>query len=386
MSLFRRSVVSLPMPVSPRADRTGHRSAPSPTAASAMRQSVVWAAVHRKASLISSMPVDVFRKVGGVAIETNKPRVLVQPWSYADGQPETIADFLYSSQVSLEQYGNAVGVIHGRDGAGLPSQIELVDMTQVRFTVRRRRIVEYRIHGEVTSPRDVWHERMYGAPVGLSPIAHAATTLYSAEAALQFAAEWFGGDAVPSGVLRNTEKGVPGDAADVMKQRYRAAMMNGDLFVTGKDWEYNPVTAKALESSWIDQMEVAAADLCRFFGVPASEVDVPVKSTTVNYANIQQANLQLLVKHLGPAVDRREDALSRLTPAPRFVKLNRSALLAMDDEMRAKVNETRIRSRELTPSEAREKNNMAPLTPEQIEEFHALFGNPSRQITQGAQT
>lgn len=351
-----------------------------------MRQSVVWAAVHRKASLISSMPVDVFRKVGDVAIETNKPRVLVQPWSYADGQPETIADFLYSSQVSLEQYGNAVGVIHGRDGAGLPAQIELVDMAQVRFTVRRRRIVEYRIHGDVTNPRDVWHERMYGAPVGLSPIAHAATTLYSAEAALQFAAEWFGGDAVPSGVLRNTEKGVPGDAADVMKHRYRAAMMNGDLFVTGKDWEYNPVEAKALESSWIDQMEVAAADLCRFFGVPASEVDVPVKSTTVNYANIQQANLQLLVKHLGPSVDRREDALSRLTPEPRFVKLNRSALLAMDDEMRAKVNETRIRSRELTPSEAREKNNLAPLTPEQIEEFHALFGNPSRQITQGAQT
>ena len=38
------------------------------------------------------MPVDVFRRVDGVAIEVNKPAVLVEPWQYADGQPETIAE------------------------------------------------------------------------------------------------------------------------------------------------------------------------------------------------------------------------------------------------------------------------------------------------------
>ena len=110
-----------------------------------------------------------------------------------------------------------------------------------------------------------------------------------------------------------------------------------------------------------------------------------VKSSTINYANIQQANLQLLVKHLGPAVDRREDALSALTARPRFVKLNRSSLLAMDDKTRAEVNKILIDSRVKTPSEVRGKEDLEPLTPEQVAEFHAVFGNPNKQTPQKAE-
>ena len=385
MSLFRRSLDSLPMPTSPRPDRTGQRiAAATASRSSAMRHSVVWAAIHRKASLISSMPVDVYRKRDGVAFEVTPPPVLVSPWSYADGHPESIAEWLYSSQVALESYGNSVGVIHGRSALQLPSQIELIEPEQVRFTVRRRRIVEYRIHGEVVPAANIWHERMYGAPVGLSPIAHAALTLYGAEMAASFAAAWFGGDAIPNAILRNSEKVVPDAATDAIKARFRASVANGDLFVVGKDWEYNPIQAKAIESAFIDMMDLSDVQLCRFFGVPAAEVDVAVKSSTINYANIQQANLQLLVKHLGPAVDRREDALSALTPRPHFVKLNRSSLLAMDDKTRAEVNKARIDARTLTPSEARAKEDLEPLTPEQVAEFHAVFGNPNKQTPQGA--
>ena len=309
MSLFRRELTSLPYPTSP--DRTGGRVAPVQSAKSAMRQSVVWAAIHRKASLISAMPVDVFRRVEGVSLEVRKPEVLVSPWSYAEGQPETIAQFLYSSQVALESYGNSVGVIHGRDGTGLPRQIELIEPENVGFRVKRRRITEYRIHGEIVAPEHIWHERMYGAPVGLSPIAYAAMTLYGAEKAQEFAANWFGGDAIPNALLRNVAQTVSSEASDAIKARYRASIASGDLFVVGKDWTYDPIQAKAVESGFIEQMELSQADLCRFFGVPAAEVDVAVKSSTVNYANVQQANLQMLVKHLGPSVDRREDALGR---------------------------------------------------------------------------
>lgn len=350
-----------------------------------MRHSVVWAAIHRKASLISSMPVDVYRRREGVAVEVPKPPVLVAPWSYAEGHPESIADWMYSSQVALESYGNSVGVIHARDSLGLPSQIELIEPQHVRFVVRRRRIIEYRIHGEVVPAVNVWHERMYGAPVGLSPIAHAALTRFGADMAAQFAAAWFGGDAIPNAILRNSERTVSQDAATEIKGRFRDSVATGDLFVVGKDWEYNPIQAKAVESAFIDMMDLSDVQLCRFFGVPAAEVDVAVKSSTINYANIQQANLQLLVKHLGPAVDRREDALSTLTSRPRFVKLNRSSLLAMDDKTRAEVNKLRIDSKTLTPSEARTKEDLEPLTPEQIAEFHDVFGNPNKQTPQKAE-
>jgi len=367
----------------PRADRTGQRVA-APSASAANRQSVVWAAIHRKASLLAAMPVDVFRRVEGVALEVAKPAVLVEPWQYADGQPETIAEWLYSSQRALEGYGNSVGVIHGRDGMGLPNSIELIEPEAVRFRVSRRRIVEYRIHGELVPARNIWHERMYGGPVGLSPIAFAALTLYGSEAAQRFAADWFGGDAIPGAILRNAERVVSDTAADAIKARFRSAIATGDLFVVGKDWEYDPIQAKAVETGFIEMMNISDAALCRFFGVPASEVDVPIESSTVDYANIQQANLQFLVKHLGPSVDAREDALSRLTPRPRFVKLNRSSLLAMDDQTRAEVDELKIRSRTLAPSEVRSKEDRPPFTVEQLAEFDALFGNPNKPTPQGA--
>ena len=386
MSLFRRSETRAWTTISgmPRADRTGRRVSGPASADTANRQSVVWAAIHRKASLLSSMPVDVFRRVDGVAIEAPKPPVLVEPWQYAEGQPETIAEWIYSSQRALESHGNSVGLIHAWDGMGIPSQIELIEPEAVRFRVSRRRITEYRIHGEVVPARNIWHERMYGGPVGLSPIAYAALTLYGAEAAQQFAADWFGGDAVPGAILRNAEKTIDPASSESIKARFREAIATGDLFVVGKDWEYDPIQAKAVESGFIEMMNVSDAALCRFFGIPAGEVDVPVASSTINYANIQQANLQLLVKHLGPSVDAREDALSRLTARPRFVKLNRSSLLAMDDKTRAEVNQLQINARTLTPSEAREKDDRPPLTPEQIAEFDALFGNPNKQTPQGA--
>lgn len=385
MSLFRGAQERAWTTISglPRADLTGQRVATA-SASTANRQSVVWAAIHRKASLLAAMPVDVFRRVDGVVLEVAKPAVLVEPWQYADGQPETISEWLYSSQRALEGYGNSVGVIHGRDGAGLPNLIELIEPEAVRFRVSRRRIVEYRIHGELVPARNIWHERMYGGPVGLSPIAFAALTLYGAEAARSFAADWFGGDAIPGAILKNAERVVNDAAADAIKARFRSAIATGDLFVVGKDWEYNPIQAKAVETGFIEMMNVSDAALCRFFGVPAGEVDVPIQSSTINYANIQQANLQLLVKHLGPSVDAREDALSRLTPRPRFVKLNRSSLLAMDDKTRAEVDDLKIKSRTLAPSEARSKEDRPPFTAEQLAEFDVLFGNPNKPTPQGA--
>ena len=59
--------------------------------------------------------------------------------------------------------------------------------------------------------------------------------------------------------------------------------------------------------------------------------------SSLTYANVTQRNLDFLIMHLGPSVVRRERSLSQLLPRPRFVKLNPSALLRMDDETRAAV-------------------------------------------------
>ena len=102
-------------------------------------------------------------------------------------------------------------------------------------------------------------------------------------------------------------------------------------------------------------------------------IDAEVSSGSVTYANVTQRNLQLLIMNIGPAITRRESALSRLTMGPRFVKLNPDALLRMDLAARYAAHKVGIDGRFLAPSEARALENRLPFTPEQEAEFARLF-------------
>jgi hypothetical protein len=92
---------------------------------------------------------------------------------------------------------------------------------------------------------------------------------------------------------------------------------------------------------------------------------------------VSQRNLQFLIMHLGPGIIRREEALSSLLPAPRYVKLNTDALLRMDPEARGRTMDDAITMRRMTVTEARMLDNRLPLTPEEESEFARLFGDPN---------
>ncbi|MEJ1087046.1 phage portal protein [Microbacterium sp. Mu-80] len=356
------------------------------TATAARQQSVVWAAQRLRADLLSLMPVDVFRKVGRINVAVPTPQVLQTPSMWADGQPMTIGEWLSTSQMDLDAHGNAFGVIRQVDGLGKPALIDLVKIDTVSCTVRDNRIVSYRIGGEKTDPRFVWHERQFtipGFPLGLSPIAHAALSIAGSAGAQKFATDWFASGAMPSAHLRNVDQAIPDPTKALMiKQHFLESTTAGEPFVSGKDWEYKPLTAKAAESGFIEQMQYTDAALTRFFGVPGDMVDVQTSTGSVTYANITQRNMQLLVMNMGGAVKRREDAIStRILPSARFAKLNRSAVLAMDPATRAELFKIQIESRQIAPSEARELEDRVPFTEEQYAEFDRLFGsrtsNPS---------
>jgi HK97 family phage portal protein len=350
----------------------------SVTTATAMRHSAVWASVRLRADLMSSMPIDVFRRLPGegVDVEVAKPKMLITPSLHGDGQPMDIAEWMYSTQSDLDKLGNTFGGIGERDALGLPSQIEPLDADQVTVVVKKGRIDHYRISNAKYSPAEIWHERQFtksGSHVGLSPVAHAAASIGGALSAQQFAQDWFANGAVPGAILKNTSKKLDRSESLTAKELFLASVRVGEPFVTGSDWEYSMLQAKASESEFIEQMEFSISDLARFFGVPADMIDAPISGSSVTYANVTQRNLQLLIMNMGPAVMRRERALSRLTPNPRRVKLNTDAILRMDPATRQDVFKVQIDSRTLTPSEARALDNRAPYTAEQLQEFATLF-------------
>lgn len=375
MSLFRNrsanlsaTLTALGMPL-----RTSAATSTSVTSETALRHSAVWACLRLRADLISTTPVDVFRRVGGVQVEVTKPNLLIDP----DGHG--IEEWLYSSQFDLDRFGNCFGIITERDGLGYPSRVHLVSAESVSVMVHDGEVSGYRISNVVYDPRDIWHERQFtvaGLHVGLSPIAYAAYSIGTYLSAQEFALDWFGSGAAPSGHLRNTlVPSVDADDAQAIKARFKNAVKARDLFVTGRDWEYTMQAVPANTTMFLDEMKYGIADVCRFFGVPGDLIDAETSTGSVTYASISQRNLQLLIMNLGPAFVRREKALSRALPAPRYVKFNTDAtVLRMDPESRSKAILAQVAGRVLSPSEARELDNRPPFTPEQVAEFAALFG------------
>lgn len=363
--------------------RPGAGGAVRVTPDSALASSAVWACLRLRADLVSTMPIDTYRKVtfGGetVQVEVPKPPVLVD----TGGANVGVMEFLYSTEFDLDRSGNTVGIITARDGAGKPARIDLVPLSDAYGRGKGAEIVEWRIGKQIYAPADVWHEKQFtvsGFPFGLSPIMHAAKSLGSYLSAQEFALAWFANDVAPSGTLKHsTEENISAKVADTMKERFKVAVSNRDIFVTGSEWEYTPSSLDAAQAAFIEERKFGLADVARYLGVPADLIDVEGSSASITYANITQRNLQFLVMNLGPAIARREAALSKLLAAPRFVKFNTDALLRMDPTAVVASMKTEIDSRTLTVSEARALRNRAPLTDAQIAEFDRLFPQKASQ-------
>ena len=375
MSLFGRQARFFG--ISGAQDLIPYRSAPSSTGSvhvspdSAMRHSAVWACLRLRANLVSTLPVDVFRRVGGIQVEMPKPPVLISP----GGNRVGMAEWMYSSQVDLDRSGNSFGLITERNAARLPSRIELQSISGC--SVRERDgVLTYRIQGVEYPEEQVWHEKQYtisGLPVGLSPVAYAAWSIGQYQSAQQFAVDWYGSGGIPKAMLRNTEETIDAKVALEMKSRFKASVEARDVFTTGKDWEYTPIQAESVGADWLEAQKYGIGDVARFFDCPGDLIDAAVQSGNITYANVTQRNLQFLIMHLGPAIVRRELALSTLLPQPRFVKLNTGALLRMDPQTQALVMKTQIDSRTLTPDEGREFYDRPPLTEDQMAGFDRLF-------------
>jgi HK97 family phage portal protein len=347
----------------------------------ALRHSAVWACLRLRANLVSTMPVDLYRRVHGHQVEMPKPAVLVNP----GGDRVGISEWMYSTQFDLDRAGNCFGLITARDGRNNPARIDLLPLGDVSVIVKGGEITGYRVSGEVLSPDKVWHEKQYtvaGLHVGLSPVAYAAWSIGEYLSIQDFALDWFGNSTVPAAQLKNTVKTMTSAEAAEHKERFQASVHSGQPWVTGMDWEYNPLTVANEATQWIEGKQFGIGDIARFFDCPGDLIDAIVTGGNITYANVTQRNLQFLIMHLQPALTRREDALTTLTPRPQFVKLNTDVLLRMDPATRAATISTQIADRTLTNTEARELEDRAPLTEAQLAEFDRIYGSPAAKAPQ----
>lgn len=382
MSLFFKRAVSTELIPARGYTFAGSRKV---TTDEALRTSAVWAALRLRANLVSSLPVDLFRKAGDRRTAVTAPSWLDEPGSLHLGGPLARMDeWLYATQMDLDRYGNTFGLITERDGLGRPTRIDLLPAEKVSVRVRQG-TVTYRFEQQTFTSFEIWHERQYvvaGLPVGLSPIAYAAWALGQYTSAQQFAAEWFASGAIPSAKLKNTAKTLKGKEAAAIKDRVKSTLTAGDVLVLGSDWDYEMIAVPPAQTQFLESQNASLSDLARFFDVPGDVIDAAVAGSSITYANIVQRNLQLLILHLGPAVGRREKALSGWFARPQFVKLNVNAFLRLDPQTQAQILALKVDKRVVTPDEWRELDDRPPLTPEQEAQFARLFLTKSAQPEQ----
>lgn len=350
---------------------------PVSTPGEAMEISAVWAAIRLRADLISTFPIRTYRTIDDL-------EVLTGGTPFVNGRG--FMEFLYSSQVELDRSGNSIGIIKSfyPGMANVPAEIDLYPSSSCQV-LRRDGKLKYRINGEEYEPDVIWHEKQFtvsGLDVGLSPVMYAAYTLGQFKSVQDFATEWFSAGQGPRASLKNTEKKINSREAAIAKESWRATQEMGEPFVHGNDWEYSLLQAQSASNDWLQAQRFGLTEASRFFGVPSDLIDAAMSGDHVTYANVVQRNLQFLVMHLGPAVRRRENALSGLLPRPRSIRLDEKALLRMDPVTQAQVIETMINSRVLAPSEARLMDNRPMFTEEQITEFDRL-GLNRRNSTPG---
>ena len=346
-----------------------------------LRHSGVWAATKIRADLISTFPLDVLRDMGDRPMKMPIAPIFINP----GGQGWTLKQWMWASQHDLDYVGNAVGLITARNGIstpfypdGLPAEIQLQD-TRLCSLVRKNGKLLWRIDGKEYQPKDVYHERQYpwsGTPIGLSPLAYAAASIGEYLSLQRYSNDWFAGGGVPKAWMKNTVKRLGETERDAAKQWYHDTIQNGDLMVTGNDWEYNMIQAEQVGMEWLEGRRFGLGEIARFFSVPSDLIDAAVSGQSITYANIAQRNLEFLIIHLGPAIIRREEALTNLLPQPRYVKLNTKGLLRLDPETQQQLLRSQLETWQITNDEARDLDDRAPLTDAQIEKMTEIYGKP----------
>jgi HK97 family phage portal protein len=329
-------------------------------AETSLQKVAVWSAVDLIASLGSLLPIDVYQGTDGSQREVPKPKVLEDP----SGEGYGLADWTYQYLMSLLLRGNTNGRVVARDRIGLPSQIVLFHPDDVQgWRDHQSGLPQWRAGGESVPREDMWHQRAYVVPgrlMGLSPIAHHATTIGQGIAAARFGQQWFEDGAHPSGILSN-EQNLNKEQARTAKERFMASLRGTrEPVVLGGSWKFQAIQVAPEESQFLETQKYTAAECARIYGPGVAEILGYETGGSMTYANVEQQGLNLLTYALDRWLVRTERMFTSLLPPGQFVKINRAALTRTDLLTRYKAHALSLQNKWAVPNEVRAIEDMPP--------------------------
>ncbi|MFB6424648.1 phage portal protein [Streptomyces microflavus] len=330
-------------------------------AEASLQKVAVWTATDLIASLVSTLPLDVYVGKGKSRREMPKPKVMVDP----AGDGYGVGDWLYQYMMSLLLRGNGYGKTVDRDRLGNPTQIVLhhPDMVQ-GWRDEKTGMPQWRVGGKSVDPDEMWHRRAYpsaGRLLGLSPVEHHAGTIGLGIAASRFGMQWFADGAHPSGMLTN-DQGLDPKQAATAKARFLAALSGSrEPLVLGKGWKYQQIQVSANESQFLETQRYTAAECARIYGPGMPEILGYDSGGSMTYANVEQRSLDLLTYAIDKWLVRGEEMFTSLLPEGQYAKFNRAALSRTDLLTRTRAHAMALQNRWTVVNEVRDLEDLGPV-------------------------
>jgi hypothetical protein len=304
----------------------------------AIKIGAFYAAVRLIADIISSLPLDTFRRIDG-------ERVPYRPRPAWVDQPEpdlgiSRIDHFQSLLVGIMIDGNGfVRVI--RNQAGDIVAVSVLDPTRCHVSRDAAGRIGYRIDqtGPFLSESEVKHItelRLPGRLRGVSRVVELRETLGLTSALEEFASAFFGNGSITAGIIE-TPQDLTADQAknmqDGFEQKHRGlrrahrpgVLSGGAKFVkTGVDPE---------EAQLLDSRKFAVQEVCRIFRIPPHLLQV-IEPGAMSYASTEENARQFVTFTLLPYIAKLEEAYTSLLPPGVFLKFNVDGLLRGSTESR----------------------------------------------------
>jgi HK97 family phage portal protein len=291
-------------------------------------------AVERGVELIASSVAQLHPVAyrDGIALE-DQPRIVERPdpWS-------TRYAFLHATVRSMVEEGAAAWVLFDPDPESRKARAaRVVPLSEVTVELDEHRFLPvYRWRGKVmTHGVDFYYIPLApraGDPRGVSPLVASRGALLAIEAAELFAAGYFGGSGVPSGVLTSPVELTDGEA-DTLKAKWleahssiapTPAVLSGGI-------TYDKIGVDPEASQLVETREHGVATVARLLGIPAPLLLVSTAGSSITYANTSQLYGELVRVTVQPLyIAPLEAALSDLLPRTSTVRFELGELNRLD--------------------------------------------------------
>ena len=340
----------------------------------AMRVSAFWSTTHLLASIVSGLPVDVFRGSGPQKREVSpQPPFIATPSHLV-----TRREWMYQAMVSLLQSGNADG-IGKRDNFARWESAEWLDISGV--TIKQPNALTmptYWMGTEQIDPNKVVHLRAFcrpGSVIGRSVVEYQAEQLGISLAGRDYGAGFYAGGGHPTALFANSKQAFTPEQSSEMKRRYRA-LMDGkrEPLLVGSDWTYTPIQASMAESALVETMGYTDAQIARLYGPGLAEIlgFTTPSGGSLTYTNRLDRSLDVLQFTASYWVSLFEDFLTDALARPQTARLNVASLLRMDPKAQAEMFRTYREIGLRSIDEIRDLIDLPPLPDEQGTDYTPL--------------